>query len=205
LVERSQARFLRNGRFPKSPSLIASYIEYNFGMRHTLRRHPDSLCVAATRIDVEIGRPRPGSLVLSYIVSGKISELRMPPIVAAARADELWRHTCFEAFVRPAAGPEYYEFNLSPSTRWAAYGFSGYRRGMRVATEIGAPRIEVRSSAASYSLQAALELDRLSPPWRLGLSAVLEETNGRKSYWALAHPPGKADFHHADCFALELS
>jgi hypothetical protein len=174
-------------------------------LRQTLRLHPDSRCDAATGIEVDVALPRPGSLVLSYVVSGKISGLRMPPIVAAARADELWRHTCFEAFVRTSAGPEYYEFNLSPSTRWAAYGFSGYRSGMRVATEIGAPRIEVRSSAASYSLQAALELDRLSLPWHLGLSAVLEEANGRKSYWALAHPPGKADFHHADCFALELS
>jgi hypothetical protein len=76
---------------------------------------------------------------------------------------------------------------------------------MRIATEIGAPRIEVKSSAETYILQAALEFDGLSAPLHLGLSAVLEETNGRKSYWALAHPPGKADFHHADCFALELS
>jgi hypothetical protein len=125
--------------------------------------------------------------------------------VAAARADELWQHTCFEAFVRPSAGPGYYEFNFSPSTQWAAYGFDGYRSGMRVATEIDAPRIELRSTVESYTLQAALELDGLSLPWRLGLAAVLEETNGRKSYWALAHPPGKADFHQADCFALELS
>ena len=41
--------------------------------------------------------------------------------------------------------------------------------------------------------------------WRLGLSAVIEDTSGRKSYWALAHPPGKPDFHHADCFAHEFS
>jgi hypothetical protein len=35
----------------------------------------------------------------------------------------------------------------------------------------------------------------------LGLSAVLEEQDGTKSYWALAHPPGgKPDFHHPDCF-----
>jgi hypothetical protein len=175
-------------------------------MRHTLRLHPDSLCAAATRIEVDVARPRPGNLILSYVVSGRIGGLRMPPVVAAARADELWRHTCFEAFVRPSAGPGYYEFNFSPSTQWAAYQFSGYRSGMRVATEIGAPRIEVRSRGESYTLQAALEFDGLShPPWRLGLSAVLEETNGRKSYWALAHPPGKADFHHSDCFALEFS
>jgi len=41
--------------------------------------------------------------------------------------------------------------------------------------------------------------------WQLGLSAVIEEKSGRKSYWALAHPPGEADFHHSDCFAHEFS
>jgi hypothetical protein len=174
-------------------------------MRQTLRLHPDSLCAAATRIEAEIARPRPGSLVLSYVVSGRINGLRFPPVVAAARADELWQHTCFEAFVRGSAGPDYCEFNFSPSTQWAAYRFDSYRSGMRVAPEIGAPRIEVRSTAESYTLRAALEFGGLSSPLHLGLSAVLEETNGHKSYWALAHPPGKADFHHADCFALELS
>src|ERR1700726_3471387 len=175
-------------------------------MRESLRLHPDSLCLAATRVEAEVAHPRPGSLVLSYVVSGNISDLRLPPIAAAARADELWRHTCFEAFVRTSAGPAYYEFNFAPSTQWAAYRFSGYRSGMRIATEISAPLIDVRSSAQRYTLQAKLELDRLSSPsWRLGLAAVLEETSGRKSYWALAHPPGKADFHHADCFTLEFS
>jgi hypothetical protein len=174
-------------------------------LHQALRLHPDSLCAAAARIEVDIARPRPDSLILSYVVSGRIGDLRMPPVVAAARADELWQHTCFEAFVRPSAGPAYYEFNFSPSTQWAAYRFDSHRSGMRIATEIGAPRIEVRSDETTYTLQAALALDGLSSPLHLGLSAVLEETNGRKSYWALAHPPGKADFHHADCFALELS
>jgi hypothetical protein len=81
---------------------------------------------------------------------------------------------------------------------------------MSVANDVTAPRIEVQSSAECYKLQAALELDRLSTSpsdavWRLGLSAVIEETNGNRSYWALVHPPGKADFHHSDCFAHELT
>jgi hypothetical protein len=41
--------------------------------------------------------------------------------------------------------------------------------------------------------------------WRLGLSAIIEEASGRRSYWALAHPPGKPDFHHPDSFALRVS
>jgi hypothetical protein len=149
-------------------------------------------------------------LVLHYCVTGRIGSLRFPPVTAAARTDELWQHTCFEAFVGTSPGPGYYEFNFAPSTQWAAYRFSGYRSGMRVATEIAAPRIEVQTGPERYTLQAALELDRLSSlpsdgVWRLGLSAVIEETSGRKSYWALAHPPGKADFHHSDCFAREVS
>ena len=187
-----------------------SLLCYIAGMRQALRLHPDSLCSAVTHIEVDVARPHAGSLLLSYVVTGKIADLRTPPVVTAARTDELWQHTCFEAFVGSSADATYYEFNFAPSTQWAAYRFSSYRSGMRVATEMSAPRIDVQSSPACYTLQASLELDWLSrlpsgARWRLGLSAVIEETSGRRSYWALAHPLGKADFHHSDCFALELS
>lgn len=109
-----------------------------------------------------------------------------------------------------SSGAEYYEFNFAPSTQWAAYRFSDYRSGMRAAAEIGGLPIETRSSPDCYTLQATLDLDRLSDLprnalWRLGLSAVIEDMSGRKSYWALAHPSGKPDFHHADGFAYEFS
>jgi hypothetical protein len=173
-------------------------------------RHPDSRCVAATRIEADVVRACGGSLALSYVVHGNIGALRLPPVTAPSRGDELWQHTCFEAFVGTAAGAAYYELNFAPSTQWAAYRFGSYRDGMRIATEIGAPRIEVQSAPGRYTLQAALKLDGLSdlPPhagWRLGLAAITEDTRGGKSYWALAHPPGKPDFHHFDCFAHEFS
>lgn len=187
-------------------------------MRHILRLHPESVCSAVTQIEVDVARPRARSLALVYIITGKIGDLLLPPAaVAVARTDELWRHTCFEAFVRVAPGAAYYEFNFAPSTQWAAYRFDGYRSGLRVAAEIGAPRIEMETSPGRYILQASLELDRAVAssengagdgkiaPWRLGLSAVIEEAGGRRSYWALAHPPGKPDFHHSDCFALEVA
>jgi hypothetical protein len=178
-------------------------------MRLALKLHPDSTSAAASSVEVEVTRPRDGALTLSYVVIGKISAIRMPSVVAPARADGLWQHTCFEVFlaVRPNAG--YYEFNFSPSTQWAAYRFSGYRSGMQVASEIAAPTVELSSRPGSYSLQAALDLDWANMPrdarWRLGLSAVIEETNGNKSYWALAHRPGKPDFHNNDCFTHEFS
>ena len=178
-------------------------------MRRALRLHPNSLCSAVTRIAVDVARPVAGTLVLTYAVTGSIGDLRLPPAAAPARTDELWRHTCFEAFVRGVSGETYYEFNFAPSTQWAAYRFTGYRNGMRIAAEIGAPQIEVSFGAEGYTLTGAIEADQMDlsekTPWRLGLAVVIEEQNGQKSYWALAHPPGKPDFHHADGFAYELS
>ena len=39
---------------------------------------------------------------------------------------------------------------------------------------------------------------------RLGLSVVIETLDGAISYWALAHPSEKPDFHHPDSFILTL-
>jgi hypothetical protein len=177
-------------------------------MRHALRRHPESLSVPATQVDVEVVRAA-GALVLTYRLAGDLDPLRLPPVVASGRREELWRHTCFEAFLRATGDGAYYEFNFSPSTQWAAYRFSGYRTGMQVAARIAAPIIAVEQGGGRYTLRATLALDDVpdlprATPWRLGLSALLEDADGRMSYWALAHPPGKPDFHHADGFACEL-
>ena len=47
-------------------------------MRYALKRHPDSLCAAVTLIEVDVARPRAGSLLLSYIVTGSIGDVLMP-------------------------------------------------------------------------------------------------------------------------------
>jgi hypothetical protein len=174
----------------------------------SLKLHPQSGCAAVSGIAATVTRPQPDTLALSYVVSGTIGEVRWPDEAAPARTDGLWQHTCFEAFIRPSPGAGYCEFNFAPSREWAAYQFDGYRAGMRAA-EIGVPAISGEAAEKTYTLRATLHWDRLSDlmrdnGWRLGLAAIIEETGGRKSYWALAHPPGKPDFHHADCFALEF-
>jgi hypothetical protein len=179
------------------------------GMRQILSLHPDSRCPAVASIEVDVARPRADVLLLSYQVTGKIGDLSIPPIVAPAPADALWRHTCFEAFVCPSRGElpgeAYCEFNFAPSTQWAAYRFDRYRSGMRVAAEIGAPHIDVQCAPERFTLQATLELGTLPTGlWRLGLAVVIEEAGGRLSYWALAHAAGKPDFHRADCFTCEI-
>ncbi|GAM97617.1 hypothetical protein U91I_01244 [alpha proteobacterium U9-1i] len=172
-------------------------------MRLALKPHPDTPGAAISAIAVEIARPRPRALALRYLAHGAIAELLVPAPASPARTDELWKHTCFEAFVRAPGAASYCELNFSPSSQWAAYRFDDYRAGMRNADDIAAPRIEVHASDDRYELHAFIELP-LDAPYQLALSAVIEDARG-KSYWALAHAPGKPDFHHSTSFAYELS
>jgi hypothetical protein len=137
-------------------------------------------------------------------VGAPASRFVIPEAEEAARADELWKTTCFEAFLRADGGDAYREWNFAPSGEWAAYEFSGYRDGMTEA-DTAAPYIRVEDNLTWFAVGATIAVpgDR---QWMLGLSAVLEEKDGTKSYWALAHPPGeKPDFHAADCFVAKLA
>ena len=73
-------------------------------MRQTLTLHPDFECPQVSLLEVVIARPEPGSLILSYQVIGNLADLHLPLLASPYRADELWRRTCFEVFVRPAPG-----------------------------------------------------------------------------------------------------
>ncbi|GAO39682.1 hypothetical protein SCH01S_38_00220 [Sphingomonas changbaiensis NBRC 104936] len=163
--------------------------------------HPHSAQLPSEPFSLEASvRRARGYLRLRYRLAGDLDTLSIPARAGPARRDNLWQHTCFEAFVATGAG--YLEFNFSPSTEWAAYRFSGYREGME---QLDIPTPKLRVSRTDQALELTVEVALPEPATRLGLSAVVEEISGTKSYWALRHPPGdKPDFHHPDCFALEL-
>lgn len=141
-------------------------------------------------------RPTPNMLRLTYSIFGGLDEVSIPPARPAARTDGLWKHSCFEAFL--GATPGYYEFNFSPSSQWAAYRFEAHRQGMHeVATVEPSVGWHAGTLVATFDLPSDVT-------GRLGLSAIIEDHGGNRSFWALAHPPGPPDFHHAACFAAEL-
>ncbi|MBI1815457.1 MAG: DOMON-like domain-containing protein [Deltaproteobacteria bacterium] len=151
----------------------------------------------------------PGTLAFAFRVAGDLTRVRVPPPSAPRIAHQLWEHTCFEVFVAVAGEPAYREFNFAPSGEWAGYDFSGYREVVGLADDTLAPGIAVRTSPDRLELDALVHLDRLSltrgrAPLQLGLSAVIEAIDGTLSYWALHHPDGKPDFHHADARSLRL-
>jgi hypothetical protein len=127
----------------------------------------------------------------------------IPKLSEPWRADDLWQTTCFEAFLRPVGADSYREWNFAPSGNWAAYDFSSRREGMTRA-EVGAPPyIRMEDNFTWWTVGATIAVDA-AQPWQLGLSAVLEERDGTKSYWALAHGDRLPDFHNADCFIAKL-
>jgi hypothetical protein len=174
-----------------------------------LRRHPATPAGAVDAIQALVRRSESGVLQITFRVDGDISRISISSPCVARQAGQLWRHTCFEAFIAVEGWPEYHEFNLAPSGEWAVYAFRDYRNGGPVSNKLTRPRIAARSTGGRFELEALIRLDVLSAahtraPLNVGLSAVIEANDGL-SYWALRHPLDKPDFHDARGFALLLA
>jgi len=176
--------------------------------RAPLVRHPNTPSTI-TCVEVEMSRPTPKLLSLRYVVTDPESRLVVPVPADGARKDDLWKRTCFEAFIWVPGGDAYYELNLSPSTDWAAYRFDGFRAGMASAEGAVRPKLEWISTRDGFELRALADLSGLvglpsGSAWRLGLTAVIEDAPDQLSYWALTHPPGIQDFHNAEGWTAEV-
>jgi len=171
-----------------------------------LLAHPDAPNDGVRRVAAGAEVMGRDSLRFQYVLEADPLRVRIPPPVTdAGRTDKLWAHTCFEAFVGSPESPCYLELNFSPSGQWAAYRFDSYRRGMTPALE-AVPRLALRRLGETLELQAEVQLDPGGPGRRLriALSTVVEDREGRLSYWAVRHPAGRPDFHHPEGFALAL-
>jgi hypothetical protein len=178
----------------------------NFDAFVEMSSHPGSIGRAARRVVVDVRwSAQTRKLALRYRIEADADRLLVPAPCTPRRADGLWRHTCFEAFVQPAQQDGYAEFNFSPSGEWAAYGFDQRRKGMRSLELPAPPGIDCTRGAGGLELCVTLQLDGLpAPPLRLGLSAVVEDRDGALAHWALRHPAGPPDFHDPESFTLRL-
>jgi hypothetical protein len=174
-----------------------------------LTRHPSTRAETVRAIQVRVRRSSSAELRMTFRLDGDIPRIRIPSLGASRLGTELWRHTCFEAFIALEGQPSYHEFNFAPSGEWCVYALSSYRNGSPVADEAMRPHIAMHSTDSRLELDAIVRLDSLSAihpraVLRIGLSAVIEASDGTLSYWALLHPADKPDFHNADGFALIL-
>lgn len=168
--------------------------------------HVQSPQTAVRTLHASVHRVAAG-LALRYVLEGDTSRLRIAAAAVPRAADELWRHTCFEAFIAAADGTAYHEFNFSPSGEWAAYAFHRYRERAGdlpqldpgIAVQVDAARLELTATAINNLLPAT------AGALRVGLCAVIEEAAGGLSYWALRHAAEKPDFHQRTAFTVELA
>jgi hypothetical protein len=164
--------------------------------------------VPEIRIAASIERTATG-VELRYEVAGELAGIAWPAPAQPRRADELWRHTCFEAFCASPGAGAYYEFNFSPSTSWAAYRFGGYRERLADPELAAEPLIASRAAGALRVTDVVLDTSRLprlraSAPLEFALTAVIEGTDGRIHHYGLAHPGERADFHDRRGFLLTI-
>ncbi len=168
--------------------------------------HPSTPCTWVRQFTVQVQRLSTGALHLTYRVEGDITRLHLPGQKPPARADGLWRDTCFEAFLRAPGSSAYDEFNFSPSGEWAAYRFDRYRSGMTGLELGGPPALICQRHAQQLTVEATIGAsDAAAQELLLALSAVLKDQQGAVCYWALLHPAARPDFHDAASFAATLA
>jgi len=158
-------------------------------------------------------------ILLSYRLKGPLEKLRIPQVKAGEVphfGTELWKHSCFEFFIKPETDERYWEWNFSPDLSWGAFTFEGYRKS--VGSQCGGAGIRsfqvIREKNDSLKVQVQLRPD--NSPWliwalmnrvplKVSFTAVIEGQDGELSYWAVKHAGSKADFHLADSFSFELT
>ena len=176
--------------------------------KHALICHPETPSRRVRGIQADLSKTRDGAIAITYRLDAELSFLSIPQRRMASRADGLWRHTCFEAFVAVKGGTQYHEYNFSPSGQWAAYTFVDYRNGRLLAQDVDV-QIVVHRDLQLLELRSVIGRGCLPQPqtdrrWLIGLSAVIEENHGSLSYWALRHPSKRPDFHHRDSFVASF-
>ncbi len=176
-------------------------------MTFALTCHPETPTRIVERITVDHDWRTANQLWLRYHVDIPLSELFLPAPAEPGRMDNLWHATCFELFLREPGAAPYCEFNLSPSSRWAAYGFTDFREGMHDMEVPQAPEIALDAGDSYLALEVHLTLpeDRVFSELAAAISAIIVTEDGYKSFWGYRHPDGSPEFHHADCFAAHLT
>lgn len=133
---------------------------------------------------------------LSILPLSDSLQLVVPKFSTQQKKEGLWNSTCFEIFVK--SGKSYVEWNFSPSGEWWSMDFSDYRH--RLASKEHERTLPLKAEwTLNQTLSCAISIPVPTAPLQVGISCILD-MGTKKTYWALAHPKDKPDFHDASCW-----
>ena len=153
---------------------------------------------------------------LCFEITGDVSQIDFESTKSSPqRMDNLWQKTCFEVFIKSDNSASYWEYNMSPSKDWAIYGFTDYREGKFDELSIEDLPIQTMQQETLFTLQCFIVFPRallneklnenLHKKLKIGLSTVIQNSNGDIYYYALHHSKMEADFHDERSFTIEVS
>ncbi|NBP98187.1 MAG: hypothetical protein EBU51_01100, partial [Synechococcaceae bacterium WB6_3A_227] len=118
-------------------------------------------------------------LYLRYQLEGPLEELLIPECKPLGiRNNNLWQHTCFEAFWAEVNSTTYWELNYSVNSDWNIYKFSNYRSNQVEEQYIPNFKPIHRQSKNSLSIGLTIELPACiaaDTNLQFGFAAVLEQ------------------------------
>jgi hypothetical protein len=147
-------------------------------------------------------------LSIHYSVRGELENIVLPEPSKSSRQDDLWRATCFEFFIAPQDQSQYWEFNLSPSSKWNVYAMDAYRQvNMREEIAFTQLPFEFRKTNEELLLDISVNLNPIlesETALEVGVTTIIQTTDATESYWALVHPGSHADFHLRESFIMSF-
>lgn len=129
------------------------------------------------------------------------------------RLNLLWQKTCFEMFFRCSQRSEYYEININELGEWNVYHFHNYRNPAPPQPEPNAQLINFvfdqnRFELNKFEISAEIQIKdffkkQKADDLELNLTAIIKQSDGTTSYWAVQHAQSQPDFHHQESFILK--
>ena len=161
--------------------------------------HPYQPCYEKIQIEGDVQFAE-GKLTVKFQWTDPDEKIVIGDALELERKAELWKHTCFEAFLHAEHHENYYEINLTPDGGWNAYEFQKYRTPQP-------PQESQNLVLLSFHLEenlveAQFHLKDQHHVWWCSLTAVIELVDGKKHYFAVEHKGDRPDFHLKESFKL---
>lgn len=137
---------------------------------------------------------REDHLLLKYSLSGDISEVSLD----GSECEELWRHTCFELFIRDREGSGYEEINCAPDGRFTRTWLSDYREVHSVKEFHPLPKMRSGSIGGFECEIYFFDLDVSNR--EISVAVITADQSGTRRFWGVNHFGETPDFHHEENF-----